>query len=365
MATPPKRHLEKQFARISRQSHAFQPIFIPDQKGKLKQSLGFIITNALRKSNMMLAALMVVPRGYIAIAFDRDARRSTFMQVANHRISREIRKTQKHEESIWTNGKPGDIAILDPDALKKAIVETLSLPIRLGYVRKLSDWPSLVIGPEDWGEAITFTKRIDPPKSKDPQKGKRTKKAPLIKTEILKAGLPESLFSKEEIASLKEEIQHELAKIEAQYRRKVKRVIGPQNCFFKKYFRRTTPKFRFEIQYKKSKFLSTCKKRLDAAVLKLTQFREEYERIRRLFLDHQTAIRDADNDYPSLEDVFFERFPAGTVKLYWQWKFKTETEESNDVHLFLKIWVSNYTTFQIEKSTYLRVGIWNAKTVCK
>ena len=339
MATPPKRHLEKQFARISRQSHAFQPIFIPDRKGKLKGALGYIIASALQKNDMILAALMVVPRGYVAIAFDKKARRSKFMQVVNHRVSREIRKTQKHEESIWTNGKPGDIPILDPGALKKVIVETLTLPIRLGYVRKLSDWPGFYIGPEHWGEHLLFNKS----KAKSSRKSEREREEDedaknLVDFATLNPGLPESLFSKEEIAALKAEIQQEIAKTEAKYKRKNQPVIGPKKCFFKKYFKRKKPAFRFELQYKKAAFLATHKKRIKAAKQVLKRFRTEYERIRGLFLDNQ-PIRDTPVMYPRPEDDSPKFFPAGTVKMYLQWKFGKRREKEDDAHHFLKTWI--------------------------
>ncbi len=78
-------------------------------------------------------------------------RRSKFMQMVNQAISLAVKKKTRHYESLWSNQKPGNLAILDIETLRSEIVRVCTTPVRTGYVRKVEDWELPHFSPSDWG----------------------------------------------------------------------------------------------------------------------------------------------------------------------------------------------------------------------
>ncbi len=301
--TAPHRYIENQIVKISRNTLNRMPLLVPDEKGVLAEEMHYIIAREAMRWQIVILAMCIHPFGYRAIIFDPKMQRSHFLKSINQCFSLAVKRRVDHEESLWSNHKPGNVPIMDIESLREEILEVCLDPIRRGFVSYLVEWELPHIGPSEWGHTLRFE---DPRQDPDSPKKRSAEHNPGVLLNVNFAtkimGLKESLMV--EISQFEErgkERQHSIFKKSQRYSVSAYLAIDRNK---KRYF-------------EKKKYYSKCLKRIEKLNATMKAF----------YLKYKEAMIDFEWDK-------WPVFPTGTLKVREYFRVPCEVE-ADEVFLFL------------------------------
>ncbi len=305
--TQPHRYIENQFAKLSRGTLHGLPLLMPGKGGNLAKQIREIFLLAARRFNIQLLALNVEPFGYVAVIFDPQMRRSDFLKSVNQSISMKVKKAVKHEESVWSNKKPGNIPILDLETLENEIFQTCIRPVKKGYVRKVSDWVLPTIGPSDWPE-LKSENNLDVVVSVGDSPNASLGQGP---------GLFRALVDLKQIGHLKTILNDRIDVFQRSEKRRRRKVLSKTACLNRATFLHSSATNREEYARPNVPFLCASKIAFDLAVQGLKDF--------------HFAYRQALENFPKKKTVIF---PFGVLKMRTLFGVAVSPAKASDVFRF-------------------------------
>lgn len=313
--TQPHRYIKNQFVKLSRGTLNGLPLLMPGANGQLYDEIRAIFFREANRFNITLLAFNVEPYGYEAIIFDPDMRRSDLLKSVNQSISMRVKNTIDHNESVWSNRKPGNTPILDLETLENEIFNVCVQPVKKGYVRKVSSWILPKFGPIDWPESIGNGEKA-PERSES--NAVPLKDFVLIDERLTRGpGSFELAVELAGICEIKEVLIKRIAAFEADEKGRRRRVLGKKSCCKKETFMPRSAQNRDDYSTIKPIVLCACENRVSESILSLKKYYAAYRKALIDFIETKVAT-----------------FPAGTLKMRTIFRVSILRIEDDDVFHF-------------------------------
>lgn len=149
----------KRVLSLGRRTVGRQFRLLPDDEGELRNDIGYILAVTANRYGIGIVAFIAMCNHYHASVADKFALGSEFMRDFHTLCSRYL--NHRHGIvglSLWDNRKPFESEKLDRESAWDDIIYMLLNPVRAGIVAHPRMYNGLVIGPDEWGKELTFTR---------------------------------------------------------------------------------------------------------------------------------------------------------------------------------------------------------------
>ncbi len=157
--TEPRARYPKRFVHAGRRTLGRQFRLLPDSRGEVRNAVGYLLTLAANKHNVTVTTFIHMCNHYHLAAGDEDALLPEFKRDFHSLMGRHFNHAHDVVQiPLWDNRKPYVCELLDRPSASSEILYMLLNPVRAGIVAHPKFYDGLVIGPEEWGKSLRFTR---------------------------------------------------------------------------------------------------------------------------------------------------------------------------------------------------------------
>lgn len=131
----------------------------PDDNGTVRNAVGYMLAHTANQHQITVCAFVHMGSHYHLVSRDNEAFLPEFNRDFHSAMGRYFNTTQDVVQmSLWDNRRTFAQALLDPSTAMEEVQYVLLNPVRAGIVRHPKLYSGLVIGPDDWGKELVFTR---------------------------------------------------------------------------------------------------------------------------------------------------------------------------------------------------------------
>ena len=306
--TKPKRPLPGQFVEITRRVTHRQYLLRPG--ADTRNLIGYLFGKALLDHNQTVSTACCMSNHIHSTQLDHDATRSAFMQQFFSNATRKRNLELGRRENMWAVGAPGDMVVLDLEAIVREVVYVAVQPVAAHCVEKASEWTGFHILPSHWGKPMRFER----PESCGDDMPEFVEFTPMPPPGFEHLPLEEVIAFFEDLIA-KEEKRHAR-------RRRGRPVLGIEMCEATSPF--YTPKTEAPMRALNPRFAGCNKRQVAAAIRRFQIWVREHRQALNRFRDGDRAVV----------------FPAGTLQMGLRAGVCCGRVGADDPHLTRVRWTS-------------------------
>lgn len=132
--------------------------FLLTPSREVNQVFLYCLLFAAATQKVQVHALLVMSNHYHLIVSDPEGNLPKFCHWLNLFVAKALNVKYKRGENFWASSPYSAVHLPDAASVLDKILYTLTNPIAAGLVRRLREWPGLVIGPRQFGERLEATR---------------------------------------------------------------------------------------------------------------------------------------------------------------------------------------------------------------